>query len=506
MSGARFQVDGPAAAATTGDAPAQATGGLAPAPNPGRMRMVVTGSGEHIFVADREPAAAVAAPAPEQRSDELQEIVGEVPGALLRWGISAVFGVLALLFVLAFIVRYPATVSGRAVLTAANPPVRVAPRSPGEIGRVLVRDGQTVERGALLAVLRNPADPGDVAALSARLDRFEPALRTSAPDDGAWAPLLRLGDVQPAYAAFLLALSQHRALGADPYFTAKAATLQAQMAEHRELDRTLGEGLRLAQSGLGVAQRELERSRELARRELLAPADAEKAQSLYLQAQQAAADRRNALIANQVQLSTFQGALLDLDRERRDRALQVAMARVSAFDALREALRRWELDYVLKAPVAGRLSFVHPLTEGQIVAAAEPLVAVVPAGPPNAATVMLANAGAGRVRPGQRVVMRLDAFPAGEFGALEGRVNRVSLVADRAQGDGNKEPLYMVAVDFPHGLVTTYGRRLMPRQELQGTADVITDDLRVIDRLLYQFRSLASRNRPADEAPGVAQR
>ncbi|HEX8670958.1 MAG TPA: HlyD family efflux transporter periplasmic adaptor subunit, partial [Longimicrobium sp.] len=214
------------------------------------------------------------------------------------------------------------------------------------------------------------------------------------------------------------------------------------------------------------------------------------------QKRQRISDGRGALASNSIQVASFRGSLLDLQRERRDRELQVRLTLVSASDALRSALRAWEEKYVLKAPVGGHVSFIRPLSEGQFVAASEPVLAIVPQGPPTTATVMLANSGAGRVRTGQRVVLRLDAYPASEFGTLEGQVRQVSLVADRERMDGDREPRYMVGVDFPRGLMTTQGRRLAPRQELQGTAEVVTDELRVIDRLLYQFRSLRARKSP----------
>lgn len=503
-------------AAPAGSAPARdplpnPTGGLAPAAPAARGRpMMVDGE---LVLPEQAPAPhrdPVTPPAPDEpprpaaaRSEELQEIVGELPGGLVRWGITGIFFVLSLVVALSFVVRYPQSVTGQAVLTTARPPLRVTAASSGEVSRMLVRDGQAVAPGASLAVLRSPADAGDVERLGRLLDRFEPALRSGDSGGGEWPAVLALGDVQPAYAAFLVALSQHRASRTDPYFAAKASTLEAQIAEHQEQRRALQEGVELTRGEMAVSERALERSREMQRRGLLAVSDVEKAEAELLQKRQGISDRRNALVSSSIQAAGYQGALLDLQRERRDRELHLRLALASAFDAVRAALRGWEEKYVLKAPVGGHVSFIRPLSEGQFVAASEPVLAVVPQGPPTTATVMLANSGAGRVRTGQRVVLRLDAYPAAEFGALEGRVRQVSLVADRERVDGDREPRYMVGVDFSQGLVTTQGRRLAPRQELQGTADVVTDELRVIDRLLHHFRSLRTRSADPSEKRGA---
>lgn len=488
-------------AAAGGGRPMMVDGAVVPLPVE-RMRRVATPDGGHVLLMDGdggpdfvagEPVAAANGRhrLPEMRSEEMQEIVGGVPGGLLRWGVTVVFGILLLLGGMAFAIRYPEVVRGQAVLTTASPAVRVVAPSGGDLSRLLVREGQQVRRGAWLAILRNPADPDDVAALGGRLDAFAPSLRAGAPVDTGFATPFTLGDVQPDYAAFLLALSQYRAFAGDAYYAAKSATLQAQVAEHGRLRATLAERLRLAEAEARLADRGVERSRQLVREALLSPAEAEEVEGASLQKQQAVADVRNALVANDVQTTGFQGALLDLERERRERELELRLALGSAFDGLRESLRRWEQAFVLRSPLDGRVSFFRPLAEGQYVAGAEPVLAVVPAGPPTAVTVMLSHAAAGRVRPGQRVLLRFDAYPAGEFGEVEGRVRGMSLVGDRAQSDAGKPSLYLVAVDLPRGLVTTHGRRLSPRQELQGTAHVVTDELRVVDRLLHRFRSLS---------------
>jgi HlyD family secretion protein len=49
---------------------------------------------------------------------------------------------------------------------------------------------------------------------------------------------------------------------------------------------------------------------------------------------------------------------------------------------------------------------------------------------------------------------------------------------------------YVLEVDFPEDLMTNYGKTLSFSQEMQGTAEIVTDDLRLLDRFLQPIKAL----------------
>ena len=59
----------------------------------------------------------------ELRCEEVQEILTRPPHALIRWGITAFFGVLALLFIGGCFFKYPDIVSAEITITTEHPPV-----------------------------------------------------------------------------------------------------------------------------------------------------------------------------------------------------------------------------------------------------------------------------------------------------------------------------------------------------------------------------------------------
>jgi HlyD family secretion protein len=425
-------------------------------------------------------------PQVDVRSEQLQEVVSFVPHWLVRWGITVVFAVVSVLLAITWLVHYPELVTGQATLTTPEPPVRLVARTGGEVEVLMVADGESVERGAVLAVLRNPADYRAVMRVDSLLRRFD----THDPATGAaFAREPSLGEVQGPYTDFLNALADLRAFDAAPYDGQKVAGLVGQIQDQRRLRESLGAQQALVQEQLAMAERDRDRSRELAARQLISPQELEKAEADYLQKRLALESARNALTSSEIQMAGQAGTLLDVQQKHDDEHRRYVEAVRGAADALRAALDRWRQDYLLLAPTGGRVSFFRPLARGQFVGAAEPVLAVVPSGGHVVAQVLVPQAASGKVRRGQKVIIRFDGFSANEFGTVAGRVEKISLVPDDKKED---EPRYLLQVALPDGLVTSYGKALPFRQEMRGSADVVTEDVRLFRRIFNQLYAIAS--------------
>jgi hypothetical protein len=80
----------------------------------------------------------------------------------------------------------------------------------------------------------------------------------------------------------------------------------------------------------------------------------------------------------------------------------------------------------------------------------------------------------------------LANYPDREFGIIKGVIKAISLTPDN---DGN----LLINVSLPKGLETSYKKQITFQQEMSGSADIVTEDLSLIERLLYQFRDLFKR-------------
>ena len=88
----------------------------------------------------------------------------------------------------------------------------------------------------------------------------------------------------------------------------------------------------------------------------------------------------------------------------------------------------------------------------------------------------------GKIKTNQKVQIKLLNYPSDEFGELNGKIKSISLIP-------NEEGFYLIDVDLPQDLKTTYGKNISFRQEMKGTAAIVTKDLRLIERFFHQLRN-----------------
>ncbi len=135
----------------------------------------------------------------------------------------------------------------------------------------------------------------------------------------------------------------------------------------------------------------------------------------------------------------------------------------------------------------GTVTFLQIWTENQNIEVGATVFAIIPSDKSNFIGKVKAPAlNSGKIKIGQDVAIRLANYPDTEFGILKGKVKTISLTPDK---DNN----LLIAVLLPNGLETSYKKQITFQQEMTGNADIITEDLRLIERLLYQFRGAFKR-------------
>ena len=85
--------------------------------------------------------------------------------------------------------------------------------------------------------------------------------------------------------------------------------------------------------------------------------------------------------------------------------------------------------------------------------------------------------------PGEKVLIKLNNYRFQKYGIIEGKVQNISLIP-------NDKGNYYVDVVLPKGLKTSYNKTLKFDKELRGNAEIVTQDLRLIERFFYQIRKL----------------
>lgn len=90
----------------------------------------------------------------ERVSDEIQDIIGQIPPWIVRWGISVLFGVVIIILIIANSISFPDIIIGESQLQAKEKPRKISwfISSRNEDYAPLVKEGQKVKVGDSLVV------------------------------------------------------------------------------------------------------------------------------------------------------------------------------------------------------------------------------------------------------------------------------------------------------------------------------------------------------------------
>ena len=420
----------------------------------------------------------------ELRSEEVQEILTRVPHWMIRWGSVVVLLIVLSLFFVSWLVKYPDVITTQIVITTNTPPEKLVAKVSGKIEAILVVDKAAVYENTPLAVIENSANYKDVFLLKSMVD-------TIAIDKNKFPfeklKMAQLGEVESYFAVF-----QKESIADD--LNAKLQPYQVEGTAQSYESIQLKERLRLLESQRSSNQAELvlqksdlDRYEGLFKKGIIATQELEKHKLTYLQVER----NYKSLLST---ISQLKSAINELNKNSKTTQINESKENVNlernviqSFYGLKKAIRDWELNYLLRSSIEGKVSFLQLWAPNQTVNAGDNVFAVIPTNEKGYIGKVKAPAqNSGKIKINQLVNIRLANYPDREFGIIKGSIKAISLTPDK---DGN----VLIDVSLPKGLKTSYQKPIVFQQEMSGTADIITEDLRLLERLLYQFRDIFNR-------------
>jgi HlyD family secretion protein len=419
----------------------------------------------------------------ELRSDEVQEILTRPPHSLIRYGISVICGVILALFAGCFFFRYPDIITGEAVVTTESPPVWVVARSSGRIKELSCRDKQVIEQNSLLAVLENTANTGDV-------EELDKLLREVVISDSVFSIPLRLythsyelGELQSSFSSFTRAATNYDNFLSVNLTSQEKQALQKQISGKKDYSVNLQQQLSLKENELKIAKTAYDREKSLFDRGVISRSELETAEQTYLNLQQSLQQLQTSIISQNIESVQMSESVKKLSLQYLQDKNQYYSELKSSYRELLASVETWKQSYLLISPIEGIITFNTFWQKDQFVEAGSKVFAVIPQQAGNKiGKIIVPTSGIGKVKQGQIVNIRLNGYPYMEYGVLKARIRNISLVPT--------ENNYTVEVELIKGLETTIGRKINFTGELSGTAEIITDDLSLGQRLVSPLEYL----------------
>ena len=414
-------------------------------------------------------------------SADVREFMGRPPHWLLQSGTTMLAAVLTLLLILSVIIKYPDTITARLSVSGTQPVVEVVARQSGHLESLQAREKQKVKKNDILAVIQSPSNSTVTLALKEKLARLAPSVAGEATTfDLEFKPEEGLGRLQDSYADFLGAYNQFRIVQADTYAQKAGDLLRQQLAGKQSQITAMRAQQQMTRRELELAQEKYERLKVLHRRDSISTAQLQEQEMAVLAQMRGDGAMQKNLTDAEIEASRMERELRNIEHDRHD-ALTLAREKLRvSLNKLRGEIDLWEADYVLRAPADGLVAFYDFWSDQQFVTAGRQVFLIVPETSRLIGRMSVNQGGAGKIRPGQNVRIRFADFPYREFGLVTGRVQSVSMVA--------RDGANLVLVDIPYPLTTSFKKRLQFKQDMTGEASIITEDIRLIGRVLYEIR------------------
>jgi HlyD family secretion protein len=299
-----------------------------------------------------------------------------------------------------------------------------------------------------------------------------------------------LGEIQSAYNVFQKALNDYvYFLNAD-YHRKKIQVIEKSVAiQYAILQKTQTQEVATREQ-LESERKLFEMDSSLYQKNVIAHVEFETARNRYLQNVQAYETAKMTIDNQKISILQSEQTIFDLEQQRIEQNNTLSVALTAACDQLNAQMLQWEQTYLLIAPMDGTATFTKYWQRNQNVVTGETIISIVPnENQQIIGKVMLPPQGAGKVKVGQTVNVKLDNFPYIEYGMVKVEVKNIALVPVNQ----NNTRVYVLEVDFPQNLVTTYNKTLPFSQEMSGMAEIITDDLSLLERLLNPVRAVVKK-------------
>ena len=389
------------------------------------------------------------------QEDELdfedEELRARKSANLILWALAA-FVVIFLLW--ASLTEVDRTVRGMGRIVPSSKLQVVSNLEGGVVEQILVKQGDTVQRGQILVRLSPTmsnaqfgSTEATVNALEAKIARLQAEVAGGSPSYDGTAPS-QVAVERSLHSARMAELTGLRAAG-----QARVVQAERSVNEARSI-------LEARQSNLVTARRELEMLRPLAEQLIVPKMDLIKAENAAQVAQNEVSAAQAAVARAQSSVAEARASTAQQFSDWKSRAgmeLSQAQAELSmqrqSLPALSDRVDRT----AIRAPMSGKVNRVLVTTVGGSVNAGMPVAEIVPSDDTLYVEVMVRPSDIGNVGLGQKARVEITAYNSAVFGSMDGVVTSIS--PDAVQNEDG-ESFYTVEVQTDQTLKSPDGKPL----------------------------------------------
>jgi multidrug resistance efflux pump len=418
------------------------------------------------------------------RSDLVKEVLEAPPSWLVKWGSTWTLLVVVMILAISWFVEYPDLVKGSVQITSEDIAKTVNAKKEGLLDEIYVKEGQFVKKNQRIGRMESIAEPQEIA----RLKSYLLDIQKSTGDDGkassihdAVREFNNLGEIQQDFQSFAQVFTSKSNFDPTGVESERISIINRDLEEIEELDDNLRRQISNYQSDYNLAKEEFANQQKLNKKGLISANELRSAESRMIAKKQQIDQLVSSFNTNQLQKN-----------QKRQEILMVKKGKVEQTSLFRQevnklllAIENWEKMHYLVASTDGKLIYLKNIQANQQLRTGENLFYVLPNTSQAFGEMFVGQYNIGKIKVGQRVILKFDGYPYQEFGTMDARIASIS--------DIPIDSMYKIKVMLPSNQLVTYNKNVKIKVGMTASGEIVTEDLRLIEKLFYELRRYVKR-------------
>lgn len=419
------------------------------------------------------------------RSEMVRDYLEKMPHWIIRVGMYIIGGILTLLIALSLIVHYPTLVTAELRLTSklTNKPVVV--REDGRLEKLFVVESERVNKGQVLGWMQSNAIHQEVLDLESELVIMSDLIQREKYDSVTQLSLSQfksLGEIQTVYQSFQSNLIQIMSLYGTDFYRRKRKILMDDIGELDRVRKALNDQLAFYQRDLELGNKEFEMNKNLYNDKVISSLDLDREESKALAKKISLQDIEFSITENNSLRLSKQRDFLDLEKMLFEQTKELEQS----LNVLNSSIVAWKNRFLLTAPTSGIVRFPELLQESQHLKVNTELCFIGEKQGDFFGAIRIPQSNFGKVKVDQKVLIKFNGFPYEEFGSLDGKIQSIASIPNI---EGDK---FYATVSLPESLLTNQGKSLEFKDGMLGTAEIVTEDMSLAQRIFYDIKRIIS--------------
>jgi multidrug resistance efflux pump len=414
------------------------------------------------------------------RSEVSIDFLEQVPTWTVKWGIIAISIIMVAIVLLTLVIHYPTIVTAEFSLNTVNAPKAIVIKVDGRIEKLFIKENQFIKENFILAYIESSANHNQILDLEKKIQKLNNVDDYNFFKDIIFDNYNNLGDIQSQFQTFHQNYSQLLLSLKGQYYVKRKQTLLFDIKEIGKINQSLNEQYDLHSNDLELAKKEFKVHERLYSQKVIPSLDFYKEESKLLNKQIPLKNIQNSIHTNNSLINSKQREMLELDN-----SIQLQKeALLQSINSLKAGISTWKSRYLLTAPTDGRIYLSGLLQEKQFFKSGSEVLYINSIQNKITGEIRIPQNNFGKVKIGQKVLIKFQGYPYGEYGAIEGFISSIAQLPSINNGT------FRAIVNLPNGLISNSNKRLNYKIGMLASAEIITEDLTIFERLFYNIRSL----------------